>query len=67
MVALRRTPTVDEIFAESLAQDVHLPSTERAGRLQDLTRRYAARLEAYCLDAPYQWFNFFDFWDEEGR
>ena len=23
---------------------------------------FAARLEAYCRIAPYNWFNFFDFW-----
>ena len=65
MVALRRAPTVYEVFAEPLAPDVHLPATDRSARLADLTRRYAARLEAYCVEAPYQWFNFFDFWDEE--
>ena len=27
-----------------------------------LVRSYAARLEAYCRLAPYNWFNFFDFW-----
>jgi hypothetical protein len=26
--------------------------------------RYASRLEAHCLLAPTQWFNFFDFWDQ---
>ncbi len=25
-------------------------------------RRYARRLEAYVHDAPYNWFNFYDFW-----
>jgi predicted LPLAT superfamily acyltransferase len=65
MVGLRRTPTVYEVFTEPLADTVELPLGERAQRLDDLARRYAARLEAYCLEAPYQWFNFFDFWDEE--
>jgi predicted LPLAT superfamily acyltransferase len=26
--------------------------------------RYAQRLEHYCLMAPLQWFNFFDFWNQ---
>jgi predicted LPLAT superfamily acyltransferase len=64
MVGLRRTPTVFEVFTEPLAHAVDLPLAERAERLAGLTRRYAARLEAYCVEAPYQWFNFFDFWDE---
>jgi Predicted acyltransferase len=25
-------------------------------------RRYAARLEHYCREAPFNWFNFYDFW-----
>jgi predicted LPLAT superfamily acyltransferase len=25
-------------------------------------RRFAALLEGYCLQHPYQWYNFFDFW-----
>jgi predicted LPLAT superfamily acyltransferase len=24
--------------------------------------RYAALLDQYCRNAPYNWFNFFDFW-----
>jgi predicted LPLAT superfamily acyltransferase len=27
--------------------------------------RYVATLEALCREAPYNWFNFFDFWDED--
>ena len=26
-------------------------------------QRYAQRLEQYCRAAPYNWFNFYDFWD----
>jgi predicted LPLAT superfamily acyltransferase len=25
-------------------------------------RRYVERLEDYCREAPYNWFNFYDFW-----
>ena len=65
MVGVRRTATVYEVFTESLADQVDLPFGERAERLGDLARRYAERLEAHCVEAPYQWFNFFDFWGEE--
>ena len=27
-----------------------------------MMRRYVALLEAHCRDAPYNWFNFYDFW-----
>jgi len=26
-------------------------------------QRYVSLLEALCLESPYNWFNFFDFWD----
>lgn len=51
--------------------DVHFELLHDFSRT-DLTRqeaielalaRYVARLEHHCLDAPYNWFNFYDFWD----
>ena len=40
----------------------------RAGReafARELLGRYVARIEETCRRLPYQWFNFFDFWEEE--
>lgn len=37
----------------------------RGGRdaaLEQAITRYAALLDRYCREAPYNWFNFFDFW-----
>jgi predicted LPLAT superfamily acyltransferase len=46
--------------------------TERAGdaaareaQLHAALRAYVARLEALCVEAPYNWFNFHDFWLED--
>ena len=36
---------------------------EQASRLA--LARYVALIEKHCLDAPENWFNFFDFWQEE--
>lgn len=30
--------------------------------IEETMRRYVARLEYHCRDAPYNWFNFFEFW-----
>jgi predicted LPLAT superfamily acyltransferase len=30
--------------------------------IEDTMRRYVARLEHHCKNAPYNWFNFYDFW-----
>ncbi len=35
---------------------------ERAKHAEELVQRYAAMLEDGCVEAPYQWFNFFEFW-----
>jgi len=34
----------------------------READLEKWVRRYAERLEYYCRLAPYNWFNFYDFW-----
>lgn len=64
MIGLRVSDTTYEIFVEPLAAQVALPSAERARRLDELVAAFARRLEDYCLRAPYQWFNFYDFWGD---
>jgi predicted LPLAT superfamily acyltransferase len=63
MIGLRRDATTYEVFVEMLADEIVLPATDRVGALDALARHYASRLEHYCLRAPYQWFNFYEFWD----
>jgi predicted LPLAT superfamily acyltransferase len=65
MVALRSGPARYRVFAEVLSEHVHLPREERDKRVRELAAAYAGRLEHYCIQTPYQWFNFFDFWNEE--
>lgn len=62
MIGLRRNSTMYEIFTESFAEQVRLSEPGRAEHLRELVEAYARRLEAYCVRAPYQWFNFYDFW-----
>ncbi|CAN0624320.1 Glycosyl transferase family 2 [Burkholderia multivorans] len=50
------------LYFEPFAERIELPRRERAAHLAAWTQRYAARLEHYCCKAPYQWFNFYDFW-----
>ena len=40
---------------------------QRADAAQSLLERYVARLEHYARAAPYNWFNFYDFWNEGRR
>jgi predicted LPLAT superfamily acyltransferase len=50
------------LYFEPFADRIELPRRERASHVALWAQRYAARLEHYCRKAPYQWFNFFDFW-----
>jgi predicted LPLAT superfamily acyltransferase len=54
------------VFLEPFANPLALPRARRQEALQQAIERYAARLEAHCLLAPTQWFNFFDFWGQAG-
>jgi len=52
------------IFVEPFADPLVLPRRRRRQALELAIVRYAQRLEAHCLLAPTQWFNFFDFWGQ---
>ena len=52
-----------EVFAP---EGVDVPRGSRAQALALLIRRYASRLETMTRDAPYNWFNFYDFWADDG-
>lgn len=65
MVALRAGDGRYQAYAERFAERVVVAGPED---LNELAADYARRLERYCLMAPYQWFNFYDYWrDEAGR
>jgi predicted LPLAT superfamily acyltransferase len=67
MVALRAPGPRYRVFAEVLAERVDLGRGERDKRIRELAAAYAGRLEHYLLQAPYQWFNFYDMWAEGMR
>ena len=48
---------------EAFADRVELRRASRAADLQAVVGRYAAALERRCRAHPYQWFNFFAFWE----
>lgn len=50
------------IHFESLADFSDVTRGQRDAALQAAITRYAALLDQYCRKAPYNWFNFFDFW-----
>ncbi|MEZ5465830.1 MAG: acyltransferase [Lysobacteraceae bacterium] len=50
-----------ELFADS----VSIPRAQRYQQLAELQARYAGRLEHYVRLAPFNWFNFYDFWQSD--
>lgn len=57
-----RSGRISEIHFELFRESIRLPRKGRDEVLGGLVAEYAARLEYFCLRAPLQWFNFYDFW-----
>ncbi|HJR11125.1 MAG TPA: acyltransferase [Rhodanobacteraceae bacterium] len=54
-----------DLVFETLAESVELPRTGRNAALDSYIRHYATRLEHHLRVAPYNWFNFYDFWQPQ--
>lgn len=62
MTGLYRGGNRYDIHFETLADFSKVPPRGRTLAVQAAMARYAALLAHYCRSAPYNWFNFFDFW-----
>lgn len=56
-----------DIVFEPFAETIDAPRGQRDEALAQWVQRYASRLEARVREAPYNWFNFYDFWDDTSR
>jgi predicted LPLAT superfamily acyltransferase len=63
-LALKTGPKSYELIIESLGEAEAVPARDRPKVLAERIESFASRLEHHCLRAPYQWFNFYDFWSE---
>jgi predicted LPLAT superfamily acyltransferase len=50
---------------ERFMERVEIPRATRHQALDEILRRYAQRLEHYARLEPYNWFNFYDFWQQD--
>ena len=55
-----------DMHFERLADSIPAADRHRADALGRWGQRYAVRLEFYARSAPYNWFNFYDFWADNG-
>lgn len=53
------------VIFEHVADTLKFSRKNREASLTAVVNQYAKRLEHYCLAYPYQWFNFFDFWQND--
>ena len=66
MLGIYRGGNRYELHFEQLFDPDGVDRTQRAACVEQAVRAYAARLEHYCRQAPYNWFNFYDFWNGPG-
>ncbi len=62
MFGLYRGDNRYDIYFERLVDTWQAPRAARDLHLEQAMQRYVERLEHYCRDAPYNWYNFYDFW-----
>lgn len=53
-----------QIYMELFAEQLQWSRKNRNNEMQQIVQQYANRLEAHCLLAPLQWFNFYPFWQQ---
>jgi predicted LPLAT superfamily acyltransferase len=51
------------IYLELFADKIELPSRTRQAAIERWAARYAERLTHYALKTPFQWFNFYNYWE----
>lgn len=62
MVGLYRGGNRYDLHFERLVDEPRVERSRRDAQIREWAALYARRLEHYCRQAPYNWFNFYDFW-----
>ena len=62
MVGVYRGGNRYDLYFEALTDMSNAQGAPRSELIRQAQQRYAERIEHYCRDAPYNWFNFYDFW-----
>jgi len=67
MAGLYRGGKRYEVHFELLSDFSDRAGKNREALMRELMLRYVATLERHCRAAPYNWFNFYDFWGDPQR
>jgi predicted LPLAT superfamily acyltransferase len=62
MVGVYRGGNRYDLYFEELMDMGLTEGLPRNELIRQAQQRYVARIEHYCRNAPYNWFNFYDFW-----
>ncbi len=52
------------LIFEPFSDGIAVPRAQRAAALDDIIEHYVRRVEHYARTYPFNWFNFYDFWQE---
>lgn len=53
-----------DIHFELLSEKLDFPRESRQQQIQGWMQQYASTLQRYVVEAPFNWFNFYDYWHE---
>jgi predicted LPLAT superfamily acyltransferase len=56
-----------DLHFELLERDLRVERSRRQEQLHVIVERFATRVAAHLRTAPYNWFNFYDFWNDTAR
>jgi len=59
-----REGTGHVVFFDAFAEKIQLPRAQRVDALAGYAQQFAHSLEARVAHSPYEWFNFYPFWDQ---
>ncbi|MGH8640712.1 MAG: acyl-CoA synthetase, partial [Burkholderiales bacterium] len=62
MFGLYRGGNRYDIHIERFFDSSRVRGVDRDTMLEQLVEHYAQRVEHHCRQAPYNWFNFYDYW-----
>ena len=66
MIGLYRGGNRYDVYFETLVESPTFSGAKRDQIIERWVRLYADRVAYYCRQAPYNWFNFFAFWTNDG-
>lgn len=56
-----------QLHIHPIAEQLHFKRAQRRQQLQHYMQHYVGLQQQHCLRAPYQWFNFYDFWQHNSE